>query len=87
VTNRHADHATSPAAICRIQLDLRCGLIVGLTTIMIVGGVAYRGIVVGGVRRMNEVNARRARLVLGWVTVSGRAGVPSRYTVYNQPTR
>ena len=26
----------------------------------------------GGVRRMNEVNARRARLVLGWVTVFGR---------------
>ena len=24
------------------------------------------------VRRMNEVNARRARLVLGWVTVFGR---------------
>ena len=29
-----------------------------------------RGVVVGGVRRMNEVNARRARL---------RAGIPSRY--------
>jgi len=28
--------------------------------------------VVSGVRRMNEVNARRARLVLGWVTVFGR---------------
>ena len=26
----------------------------------------------GGVRRMNEVNARRARLVLGLVTVFGR---------------
>jgi len=25
-----------------------------------------------GVRRMNEVNARRARLVPGWVTVFGR---------------
>jgi len=25
-----------------------------------------------GVRRMNEVNARRARLGLGWVTVFGR---------------
>jgi len=25
-----------------------------------------------GVRRMNEVNPRRARLVLGWVTVFGR---------------
>jgi len=28
-------------------------------------------LVVSGVRRMNEVNARRARLVLGWVTVFG----------------
>jgi len=31
-----------------------------------------RGVVVSGVRRTNEVNARRARLLLGWVTVSGR---------------
>jgi len=37
-----------------------------------------RGVVVSGVRRMNEVNARRARLVPGWVTVFGR--------VCNQPT-
>ena len=29
-------------------------------------------IVVSGVRRMNEVNLCRARLVLGWVTVFGR---------------
>jgi len=36
-----------------------------------------RGVVVTGVRRMNEVNARRARLVLGWVTVSGRIYHPS----------
>jgi len=28
--------------------------------------------VVSGVRRTNEVNARRARIVLGWVTVFGR---------------
>jgi len=36
-------------------------------------GVGWRrGVVVSGVRRMNEVNARRARLVLGWVTVFGR---------------
>ena len=27
---------------------------------------------VSGVRRMYEVNSRRARLVLGWVTVFGR---------------
>jgi len=31
-----------------------------------------RGVVVSGVRRMNEVNARPARLVLGRVTVFGR---------------
>ena len=31
-----------------------------------------RGVVVSGVRRMNEDNARRARLVLGWATVFGR---------------
>ena len=30
-----------------------------------------RGVVLSGVRRMNEVNARRDRLVLGWVTVCG----------------
>jgi len=30
------------------------------------------GAVVSGVRRMNEVNARRARLVLRWVTVFWR---------------
>ena len=31
-----------------------------------------RGVVVSGVRLMNEVNARWARLVPGWVTVFGR---------------
>jgi len=31
-----------------------------------------RGVVVSGVRRMNEVNARRARLVPGWVTIFRR---------------
>ena len=31
-----------------------------------------RGVVVSGVRRMNEVNARRTRLVPGWLTVFGR---------------
>ena len=30
-----------------------------------------RGVVVSGVRRINEVNARRAPLVPGWVTVFG----------------
>ena len=38
----------------------------------------WHGVVVSGVRRMNEVNARRARLVPGWVTRL-RAGIPSRY--------
>jgi len=38
--------------------------------------------VVSGVRRVNEVNARRARLVLRRVTRL-RAGIPSRY-VTNQ---
>ena len=31
-----------------------------------------RGVVVNGVRRMKEVNTRRARLLPGWVTVFGR---------------
>jgi len=39
--------------------------------------------VVSGVRRMNEVNARRARLVPGWVTVLGEYTV----SVCNKPTR
>jgi len=35
--------------------------------------VSWRsGVVVSGVRRVHEVNARRARLVAGWVTVFGR---------------
>jgi len=32
----------------------------------------WRGVVVSVVRRTNEVTLRRARLVLGWVTVFGR---------------
>ena len=39
---------------------------------------AWRRLVVSGVRRMNEVNARRARLILGWVTVFERV-MPSQY--------
>jgi len=40
-------------------------------SIFLVSLLTYRrrGVVVSGVRRMNEVNARRARLVPGWVTV------------------
>jgi len=37
-----------------------------------------RGVVVSGVRRINEVNERRARLVPGWVIV---------FAVCNKPTR
>ena len=36
------------------------------------GEIRRRGVVVSGVRRMNEINARRARLVHGWVTVFRR---------------
>jgi len=32
----------------------------------------WHGLVVSGVRRTNEVNARQAQLVPGWVTVFGR---------------
>ena len=35
------------------------------------------------VRRMNEVNVRRARLVLGWVTSSGAYTI----SVCNKPTK
>jgi len=42
-----------------------------------------RGVVVSVVRRMNEVTLRRARLVLGWVTVSKLYTI----TVRNEPTR
>jgi len=37
-----------------------------------------RGVVVSGVRRMNEVNARRAWLET-WLGDRLRAGIPSRY--------
>jgi len=37
-----------------------------------------RGMVVSGIRRMNEVNARRARLV-PWMGDRLRAGIPYRY--------
>jgi len=41
------------------------------------------GVVASVVRRMNEVNLRRARLVLGWEIVFGRV----QRSVCNQPTR
>jgi len=43
-----------------------------------------RGVMVSGVRRMNEVNARRARLLPGWVTASLGGHTIS---VCNKPTR
>ena len=43
---------------------------VGRFLIPTLGCLLQRDVVIRGVRRMNEVNARRARLVLGWVTVS-----------------
>jgi len=42
----------------------------------------HANVVVSGVRRMNEVNVRRTRLVLGWVTVFGRYTI----SVCNKPT-
>ena len=45
-----------------------------------------RGVVVSGIRHMNEVNARRARLVPGmsWMGDSLRADTPSRYVTISQ---
>ena len=37
------------------------------------------GVVASGVRRMNEVNKRRARLISTWMDDRLQAGVPSRY--------
>ena len=60
LTNGHVDNQTDrPRCICS-----SIGRIHALNW--------PRGVVVSGVRRMNEVNARRARLVPGWVTVFGR---------------
>jgi len=59
--------ALGDAAITRIRVLFPLTFpIIGTTR------VSRRGVVVSGVRRMNEVNARRARLVPGWVTVFGR---------------
>ena len=38
-----------------------------------------RGVVVSGIHHMNEVNARRARLVRGWVTIFGWVYRPPWY--------
>ena len=47
-----------------VQQQRRC-------TTHIVVSTTHTGVVVSGVRRMNKVNARRARLLPGWVTVFG----------------
>ena len=51
---------------------------VNVETIDVSQPVRRRGVVVSGVRRINEVNARRARLLPGWVTRL-RVGIPSRH--------
>jgi len=43
-----------------------------VTIVLCVTSEHNRGLVVSGVRRTSEVNPRRARLVLGWVTVFGQ---------------
>ena len=47
--------------------------------------VARLAHLVGGVRRINEVNARRAWLVRGWVTVFGNISVCNKPTRSTQP--
>jgi len=44
----------------------------------------WRGVVVSVVRRMNEVTLRRARLVLGWVTVFGRVYAHGQFSCIRQ---
>jgi len=56
--------------VVSILCDRAASRLLLLIFLSLVGGVA--GVVVSGVRRMNEVNARRARLVPGWVTVFSR---------------
>ena len=54
--------------VCVFGRSIRCGLLLQSKH----GLCWWCGVVVSGVRRMNEVNPRRARLVPGWVTVFGR---------------
>ena len=59
------------SALANVPRNFRC-------LASIPNSTAWRlGVVASVVRRMNEVTLRRARLVLGWVTVW--AGIPSRY--------
>ena len=53
--------------------DSTINIVMAIIIIIIITLLGWRrGVVVSGVRRMNKVNARRARLVPGWVTVFGR---------------
>ena len=71
---------TFSSALCYIETSLIRGLAtpctyflhLSLSSVILTDSGWRRGIVVSGVRCMNEVNARRARLVPGWVTVFGR---------------
>jgi len=61
-----------PVARIRILQSNSPGLVCAHRLCVVTVGGWRRGVVVSGVRRMDEVNARRARLVPGWVTVFGR---------------
>ena len=61
-----------PVARIRILQSNSPGLVCVHRLCVVTVGCWRRGVVVSGVRRMDEVNARRARLVPGWVTVFGR---------------
>jgi len=64
-------NSMSLAIVCCLVPTALVGMV--LQSVMSVClSVWQRGAVVSGVRRMNEVNARRAQLVPGWVTVFGR---------------
>jgi len=78
VVYTHGQHTTG----VRLGLGLGTGIEFRLDRISV--RVSWRrGVVVSVVRRMYEVTLRRTRLVLGWVTVFGRAYHHGR----NQPTR
>ena len=47
-------------------------LVMTLSLFCLASGSWRRGVVISGVRRMNQVNALRVRLVVEWVTVFGR---------------
>jgi len=69
-------HATYPPKTHDLQHKLDQSTSMSDITILSIGvlimqNIWRRGVVVSGVRCMNEVNPRRARLVPGWVTVFG----------------